>query len=116
MQKKAVPVKARKHESVMHKTPPFYALIQAIKNKTLVPGNYYGEPGQGDSRLVSIIATVFFVVLWALVTEMGWVKPLFLPAPSAVIERFGDLVVNGFSGVSLGQHLTASLGRVFGAL
>ncbi len=115
VQKKAVPVKARKQESVMHKTPPFDALIQAIKTKTLVPGNYYGEPGQGDSRIVSIIATVFFVALWALVTEMGWVKPLFLPAPSAVIERFGDLVVNGFSGVSLGQHLTASLGRVFGA-
>ncbi len=95
------PVETRKHDSVIHKTPPFYALVNAIKKKTLVPGNYYGEPGQGDSRIVSVIASVFFIALWALVTEMGWVKPLFLPAPSAVVERFGDLVVNGFSGVSL---------------
>ncbi|MDV6251926.1 ABC transporter permease subunit [Vibrio sp. EA2] len=112
---KQVTVEERTQDSVIHKTPPFYALIKAIKKKTLVPGNYYGEPGQGDSRLVSVIASIFFIALWALVTEMGWVKPLFLPAPSAVIERFGDLVVNGFSGVSLTDHLAASLGRVFGA-
>lgn len=112
---KQVTVQARKQDSVIHKTPPFYALVQAIKKKTLIPGKYYGEPGQGDSRLVSVITSILFIALWALVTEMGWVKPLFLPAPSAVIERFGDLVVNGFSGVSLTEHLAASLGRVFGA-
>ncbi|MGR5117797.1 ABC transporter permease subunit [Vibrio astriarenae] len=102
-------------ESVIHRTPPFYMLIQGIKSRTLTPANYYGEPGQGDSRIISVIASIFFIGLWALVTEMGWVKPLFLPTPSAVIERFGDLVVHGFSGVSLTDHLAASLGRVFGA-
>lgn len=105
----------QKQDSQLHKTPPFFALIQAIKRRTLTKGNYYGEPGQGDSRLVSILATCFFIGLWALVTEMGMVKPLFLPSPSAVIERFVDLVVNGFSGVSLAEHLSASLSRVFGA-
>ncbi|MGL6259409.1 ABC transporter permease subunit [Vibrio sp. WXL210] len=105
----------QKQDSQLHKTPPFFVLIQAIKRRTLTKGNYYGEPGQGDSRLVSVLATCFFIGLWALVTEMGMVKPLFLPSPSAVIERFFDLVVNGFSGVSLAEHLSASLSRVFGA-
>ncbi|GAL13292.1 Taurine transport system permease protein TauC [Vibrio astriarenae] len=110
-----VKVSPEKQDSVVHKTPPFYLLIQGIKRRTLTPANYYGEPGQGDSRIISVIASIFFIALWALVTEMGWVKPLFLPTPSAVIERFGDLVVHGFSGVSLTEHLAASLGRVFGA-
>lgn len=102
-------------QSEMHSTPPFYRLVQWIKSKTQTPGSYYGEPGQGNSRVISVISTVFFIGLWAVVTELGLVKPLFLPSPSAVLERFVDLFANGFSGVSLEAHLAASLGRVFGA-
>lgn len=90
-------------------------LIRALKQRTEKAPNYYGEPGQGDARLVSVISVIGFICLWALVTEAGWIKPLFLPSPIAVVERLGDLVVNGFSGVSLGEHLLASLTRVFGA-
>ncbi|WP_220473346.1 ABC transporter permease subunit [Vibrio sp. PID23_8] len=102
-------------QSEMHSTPPFYRLVQWVKNKTQTPGSYYGEPGQGNSRVISVISTLFFIGLWAVVTELGLVKPLFLPSPNAVLERFVDLFVNGFSGVSLEAHLLASLGRVFGA-
>ncbi|MGB2080010.1 MAG: ABC transporter permease subunit, partial [Vibrio sp.] len=74
-----------------------------------------GEPGSGNSRLISILSAIFFIGLWALVTETGMIKPLFLPSPVSVMEQMGELWVNGFSGVSLGDHLIASLSRVFGA-
>ncbi|MGF1702012.1 ABC transporter permease subunit [Photobacterium makurazakiensis] len=95
--------------------PLFPWLFQALKNKTETPPSYYGEPGQGNAKIVSVISVVTCLLLWTLVTETGWVKPLFLPSPISVMERVGDLVVSGFSGVSLGQHMLASLTRVFGA-
>ncbi|MFA0087177.1 ABC transporter permease subunit [Vibrio sp. 10N.261.51.F12] len=105
----------KQEASKIHNTPPFYLLIQWIKTRTLTPGNYYGEPGQGNSKLISVASSLFFIGLWAFVTEFGMVKPLFLPSPFAVFDRFIDLTIHGFSGVSLGEHLTASLSRVFGA-
>ncbi|MGR5063370.1 ABC transporter permease subunit [Photobacterium sp. DNB22_13_2] len=90
-------------------------LLAALKKRTETAPNYYGEPGQGDARIVSIISVIVFIGLWALVTGSGWIKPLFLPSPMSVVDRLGDLAVNGFSGVSLGEHLAASLTRVFGA-
>ncbi len=95
--------------------PLFPRMIKALRERTEVAPSYYGEPGQGNSKFVSIISVVVCIALWALVTESGWIKPLFLPSPISVVERLGDLVVDGFSGVSLWQHLSASLGRVFGA-
>lgn len=90
-------------------------LFSRIKRYTLTPGQYYGEPGQGNSRLISILSSIGFILLWALVTEAGWVNPLFLPSPIAVAERLVDLWVDGFAGISLAGHLSASLTRVFGA-
>lgn len=107
---------SEKHALPKEVQPP--ALIRGLqwfKNYTLSPGQYYGEPGQGNTRIISIVSTSIIIALWVLVTEAGWVEPLFLPSPMAVIQRFGDLLTEGFAGVSLGQHLIASLIRVFGA-
>lgn len=95
--------------------PHMTTLFNKLKHYTLTPGKYYGEPGQGNSKIISILSAVFFVLLWTLVTEAGWIKPLFLPSPVDVFQRFGDLINNGFAGVSLAEHMQASLTRVFGA-
>lgn len=108
-------VKSYTEEETYAPEPHLIRLLNKIKSYTLTPGQYYGEPGQGNSRLISILSSIGFVMLWALVTEAGWVKPLFLPSPISVAERFVDLWVEGFAGVSLADHLVASLTRVFGA-
>lgn len=95
--------------------PLLHKLWKRIKAYTMTPGQYYGEPGQGNSRLISVLSAISFILLWAAVTEAGLVKPLFLPSPFAVAERFVDLWVEGFAGVPLANHLMASLTRVFGA-
>ncbi|MGX9419123.1 ABC transporter permease subunit [Vibrio sp. WJH972] len=95
--------------------PQMNTLFKKLKDYTLTPGDYYGEPGQGNSRIVSVISAISFILLWAAVTEGGLIKPLFLPSPFDVMARFGDLWTEGFAGVSLGQHMSASLTRVFGA-
>ncbi len=78
-------------------------------------GEYFGTPGAGDSRLIGFFSTLFFIALWALVTEAGLIKPMFLPSPFDVIARLGEVITDGFAGATLVEHLGASLGRIFGA-
>ncbi len=54
--------------------------------------------------------------MWWLVTTLGWIDALFLPSPVAVIDRFQDLVANGYMSISLWSHIGASLGRIGTAL
>jgi taurine transport system permease protein len=79
------------------------------------PGDSYGAPGQGASLAVSAVTVVLLLFLWWLVTALGLMKPLFLPAPQDVVRRFMRVMNEGFGGASLLQHTTASLARVFGA-
>ncbi len=79
------------------------------------PGEAYGAPGTGSSTAISLATTVGLIFLWWLATEMQWVKPLFLPSPVAVVERFFKVWNEEFSGATLWQHALWSLFRVFGA-
>jgi taurine transport system permease protein len=45
---------------------------------------------------------------------MGWVKPLFLPSPFAVWDKFVVALTEGVSNATLAEHTMASLGRVLG--
>ncbi|MDO6763395.1 ABC transporter permease subunit [Agarivorans sp. 1_MG-2023] len=78
-------------------------------------GEYFGTPGAGDSRLIAVCSSLFFLGLWALVTEAGLIKPMFLPSPFDVMARMWDILIDGFAGATLFQHLSASLGRIFSA-
>ena len=78
-------------------------------------GEYFGTPGAGDSRLISVFSTIFCIAVWAIVTEGGFVKPIFLPSPINVVQRLIDITVDGFAGATLVEHLNASLVRIFGA-
>ena len=50
--------------------------------------------------------------LWILASSSGWIRPVLLPPPMEVVKSFVDMLLNGYSGVSLLQHLMASLYRV----
>lgn len=77
------------------------------------PGEAYGAPGQGTSGAISVVTVLALLVLWWAVTAAGLIKPLFLPSPQAVAQRFLRVLEEGFGGVSLWSHTVASLWRVF---
>lgn len=79
------------------------------------PGKVYGAPGAGYSGHISLLTSVALLGLWFLVTEAGWVKPLFLPSPLAVYGKFVSAMTDGVANSTLAEHALASLSRVFGA-
>ena len=79
------------------------------------PGEIYGVPGQGDTVLLSVATIALLIALWWAATALGWVKPLFVPSPQAIVAKFTDILANGFTGTSLLAHVAISTARVFGA-
>lgn len=79
------------------------------------PGEIYGVPGQGSSLAISMASSFFILGLWSLVAWMGWVKPLFLPAPWTVLQTIIITATDGFANATLLEHTTISFLRVFGA-
>jgi taurine transport system permease protein len=79
------------------------------------PGETYGVPGQGNTFWLSMGSIAFFFGVWWLVTAMGWVKPLFVPSPMAIVTKFIDIWNEGFTGTPFLEHVWISTLRVFGA-
>ena len=73
-------------------------------------------PRETSITLISTITIIALIVVWWLVTTLGWIDALFLPSPVAVIDRFQDLLANGYMSISLWSHIGASLGRIGTAL
>lgn len=48
----------------------------------------YGMPGNGNSVLISVCTIVGLLFGWWFITELGVIKPLFLPSPGAVLGKF----------------------------
>ncbi|MEW9306854.1 MULTISPECIES: ABC transporter permease subunit [Labrys] len=86
-----------------------------LKARPVQPGKIFGAPGDGSSGLISLATAIVLIALWFLVTETGWVKPLFLPSPLAVWDKFVLALTDGVSNSTLAEHTMASLGRVVGA-
>ncbi len=79
------------------------------------PGTVYGAPGAGNSVAISIATAITLIVLWFVITELGLVKPLFLPSPVAVYNKFIEAATVGVANSTLWEHTEVSLGRVMGA-
>lgn len=90
-------------------------LGRLFANKAAAPGQVFGAPGQGKSFAISVVTAVALLVAWFVVTNMGWIKPLFLPTPQAVWGKFVLALTDGVAGSTLWQHTEISLERVFGA-
>jgi taurine transport system permease protein len=88
---------------------------QVMRAKPAKPGEIYGVPGQGDSLIVSGVVIAGLIFIWWFITQMGWIKPLFLPSPQDVINAFLELLDKGFTGSSFWEHTWISTARVFGA-
>ena len=72
-------------------------------------------PGEGKSAAISVVTVTLLFALWFLVTQMGWIKPLFLPKPQAVFQQFVEYLTGAANDKPLWEHFIASLFRVFSA-
>lgn len=95
------------------RAPSFLAAL--AKARPTKPGEIYGVPGQGNTMWLSIGSIAFFIFIWWLVTFMGWVKPLFIPSPGAIVTKFVSVWQNGFTNTPFLEHVLVSTLRVFGA-
>ncbi|AQS48030.1 taurine ABC transporter permease [Thioclava nitratireducens] len=95
------------------KPPGLWARIS--RSRATKPGQTYGVPGQGNTLWLSIGSILFFFFVWWLVTFMGWVKPLFVPSPMAIVSKFLSVWSDGYTGTSFLDHVVISTVRVFGA-
>ncbi len=90
-------------------------LQRLMRARPAKPGDIYGVPGQGDSLMISAVSAAVLFGIWLLITEMGWVKPLFVPSPLAVAKTFISTAIDGFAGATLFEHTWVSFLRVLGA-
>jgi taurine transport system permease protein len=67
-------------------------------------GGFIVQPRRG-AALVSFVLTLAF---WETAVRWGWISPIFLPAPSAVIESLYELAESGV----LWRHVSISLVRI----
>lgn len=67
-------------------------------------------------RWLSTLAIFTLVLLWYVVTKLQWIDELFLPSPQIVLARLQDLLASGYMGITLSEHVFASLGRILLAL
>ncbi len=95
------------------KTDGFFARL--ARARPTKPGEIYGVPGHGNTFWLSAGSIAFFFFVWWLVTFMGWVKPLFVPSPMAIITKFITIWNVGFTNTPFLEHVWISTLRVFGA-
>jgi taurine transport system permease protein len=69
-------------------------------------------PGEGASGTISVVTVVGLFVVWFAITNLGLIKPLFLPSPQAVFQQFHEYLTGMANDKPLWQHLLASVLRV----
>lgn len=72
----------------------------------------FKTPGEGSSLAISIVTVAVLLALWFAATNLGWIKPLFLPSPQAVFQQFYEYLTGQANDKPLWQHFSASLLRV----
>ena len=65
-----------------------------------------------STRWISLLTLVALLIIWWAVTATGVIEPLFLPPPSAVLQKGWLLATTGYMASTLWQHLNASLSRI----
>ena len=100
----------------MNHLPPTSARAQPKAANTPASGpvktSRFKVPGEGSSIGISIVTVIVLLALWFAATNLGWVKPLFLPSPQAVFQQFYEYLTGQANDKPLWQHFSASLLRV----
>ena len=65
--------------------------------------------------LISALTVLLVLTAWAVVTHLGFVKPLFLPKLETVLNAFIAAVEGNIDGAPLTEHIMMSLFRVISA-
>src|SRR5690242_297565 len=79
----------------------------SVADRTLVyEGGTAAEPG--DHRVLGAGAVLGLLAVWEAVARLGWLPPLFLPAPSGVVAEAVRMTTSG----ELPRHVAASLLRI----
>jgi len=66
--------------------------------------------------LVSVLTVLALFGAWALVTDLFRISPMTLPSPQLMARSFQTMLVEGYSGRTLGEHIVASLLRTLTGL
>ncbi|QSB21643.1 taurine ABC transporter permease TauC [Pseudomonas sp. 15A4] len=80
---------------------------RAVEDRAAPPSSFHVS-----TRTISVLTLAVLLGSWWLVTAFEWVEPLFLPPPSAVLEKAWLLMTKGYMDSTLWQHLGASLQRI----
>ena len=72
-------------------------------------------PGEGSSAFITTVTILVMAAAWFVVTNMGWIKPIFLPSPQATYQQFYEYLTGIANDKPLWQHFIASMLRVFAA-
>ena len=62
--------------------------IESIFKRAPPTKDPYGAPGTGKSTFISTVTIVSILFAWWLVTELGLIRPLFVPSPGLVFSKF----------------------------
>ncbi len=81
----------------------------------------------GLSLILSVVSVLAFLGLWTVATELGWIAPVFLPSPRAVLAEASKIVSSGelwtavlmssqrvFAGFALAAVVAIPLGILMG--
>jgi taurine transport system permease protein len=90
-------------------------LARLARARPTKPGEIYGVPGEGNTFWLSVASVAVLLFVWWLVTTLGLVKPLFVPSPQSVLNKFFQIAREGFTNTSFLEHILISTARVFGA-
>jgi NitT/TauT family transport system permease protein len=66
--------------------------------------------------LVSVLAVLILFAAWALATDLLRISPMTLPSPRLMAKSFQTMLVEGYSGKTLWEHILASLWRTLTGL
>ena len=93
---------------------------QAVSPPVVVDGSSkkvsrYRVLGEGSTFAINAVSIAFFLGLWWVATHQGWIKPLFLPKPEAILLAFRQAVAGDLDNHTLMTHFLWSMYRVFAA-
>lgn len=95
--------------------PPASTATAQTKSGAPLKTSKFKVPGEGSSATISVVSIVVLLLLWFVITNMGWIKPMFLPSPQAVFQQFYEYLTGQANDKPLWEHFAASMFRVFSA-